>query len=365
MALAGKGFFIWKVPNAENGNASSIANQAQSANYTHVLLKIADGTNLSNYDSTKNIDYLPAVVSALKAKGIAVWGWHYVYGNDPLGEAQIAVQRVRDLGLAGYVIDAESQFKESGKAAAARTYLNEIKRLYSGLPLALSSYRYPSYHSTFPWSEFLPRMDMVMPQVYWEEAHNADSQLTKCVSEYRGLAGSLPIIPTGPAYKTSAWTPTQTDINKFFNTAKSLNLPAVNFFSWDECRASLASLWNFISSYNYGTALPQADIPVQYISAMNSRDIPALMSLYNTNAVQITASRTLQGTAALKDWFTRLVSEVLPSATFTITGLSGTGNNRTFTWKCSSSRGSVQNGSDTFGLINGKISYHYSFYTIS
>lgn len=365
MALSGKGFFIWKVPNAENGNADSIAKQAATANYSHVLLKIADGTNQSNYDSTKKVDYLPPVVSALKSKGISVWGWHYVYGNDPVGEAQIAMRRVNELGLAGYVIDAESQFKESGKAAAARSFLNEVKRLNSSVPLALSSYRYPSYHSTFPWSEFLPRMDLVMPQVYWEEAHNADSQLTKSVSEYRSRASGLPIVPTGPAYKTSVWTPTQADINKFFKTASSLNLAAVNFFSWDECRASLPSLWNFIASYQYGTPAATEDIPVQYINALNSRNISTLIALYNSNAVQITASRTLQGTQALQNWFTQFLNDTLPGATFSLTSLAGSGNNRTFTWKASSSHGTVQNGSDTFGLINGKISYHYSFYTIT
>lgn len=365
MTLVGKGFFIWKVPNAENGNAASIANMAQAAHLTHVLLKIADGTNLSNYDSTKKIDYLPPVISALKAKGIAVWGWHYVYGNDPIGEARLAMQRTRDLGLAGYIIDAESQFKEAGKATAARNYMSEMRRIYPNLEIGLSSYRFPSYHSTFPWNEFLPRVDLVMPQVYWEEAHNADTQVTKSIQEFRSRAPNLPIVPTGPTYKTSVWTPTDVDIRKFMNTAKALNIKAVNFFSWDECRHSLPSLWNQIAAYDYSTALPQADIPVQYITALNQRNMTALLSLYNSNAVQITASRTLQGTAALQDWFTRFVNQILPSPTFSITAISGTGNNRTFTWKCTSTKGSVQNGSDTFGLINGKISYHYSYYTIS
>ncbi len=114
MTLQGKGFYIWQIKRCEGGSAAAIANAAVQAGLSHVLIKIADGTNSYNIDSTSGADLVPAVKQALKARNIQVWGWHYVYGYDPTGEANIAIQRIQQLGLDGYAIDAEAQYKEPG-----------------------------------------------------------------------------------------------------------------------------------------------------------------------------------------------------------------------------------------------------------
>ena len=70
MALTGKGMMIWKIPSCEEGNPSKIASVAKAAGFTHVLIKIADGTYSYNINRTTNIDLVPPVVSALKAQGL-------------------------------------------------------------------------------------------------------------------------------------------------------------------------------------------------------------------------------------------------------------------------------------------------------
>jgi len=45
--------------------------------------------------------------------------------------------------------------------------------------------------------------------------------------------------------------------------------------------------------------------------------------------------------------------------------MSGTGNTRHFTWTATSSKGKVTNGNDTLGILDGKIVYHYSYYTVT
>jgi hypothetical protein len=55
----------------------------------------------------------------------------------------------------------------------------------------------------------------------------------------------------------------------------------------------------------------------------------------------------------------------LPNAKFTLTGFSGTGASRHLTWTATSPQGKVDNGSDTLGLSDGKIIYHYSFFTVA
>jgi len=56
---------------------------------------------------------------------------------------------------------------------------------------------------------------------------------------------------------------------------------------------------------------------------------------------------------------------MLPSASFKITGVTGTGNSRHISWTATSSRGNITNGSDSLGLLDGKIAYHYSNFSIN
>lgn len=363
MGLAGKGFFIWKVPNCENGDASSITTQAVNNKFTHVLIKIADGIALSNYDTVKNIDYIAPVAAALRARGIQVWGWHYVYGDDPLHEARLASQRMSALNLNGYVIDAEIEYKQPGKDAAAKSFMTELRKFLPSTPVALSTYRYPSYHMEFPFNSFLNKCDYTMPQVYWEQAHNPDAQLLRCIQEYKTLVTPRPLIPTGPTYRAGTWSPSSKDINLFMKTAVSQNLAAVNFFSWDECRRDLNALWTTIGSYTW-PAPTVADFPDLYIAALNTRNPDTVTALYTPAAIQITSARTIQGTEAIRAWYTTLFNQILPEAVFTLTGSSGTGSSRHVNWNCTSTRGVIQNGSDSFGLSADKITYHFSFYKL-
>ena len=108
MAVEGKGFFIWRILNCEGGDAEAIASKAADANLTHVLIKNPHTRYPFGYDRNNN-DLVPSVTQALKNRGIQVWGWHYVKGNDPAGEARVAVARTTELQLDAYVIDAEHE----------------------------------------------------------------------------------------------------------------------------------------------------------------------------------------------------------------------------------------------------------------
>jgi hypothetical protein len=360
MTLLGKGFWIWQVLNTEGGNAETIANMAQEANLTHVPVKIADGTSTYNVDRKTGTDYALPVVQALKSRNIQPWGWQYVYGDDPAGEAAIAIQRVQQLGLTGYIIDAEVEYKTPGKDAAARAFMTALRRSLLSLPIALSSFRFPTYHPEFPWKDFLEKCDLNMPQVYWEQAHNPAYQLTRCVNEFQNVNPVRPIIPVGPTYTEGGWKPTDVEIITFLNTARSLNLTAANFFSWQECRKYMDDIWYTIRSYNWPVQNPPADIPQNYITALNTHDADQVVSLYTPTAIYITSSRTKQGTAALKAEYTHFFQNVVPNATFTLINSSGTGSSRHFSWRAVTPQGQIRDGNDTVGLINGKISYHYT-----
>jgi hypothetical protein len=364
MALRGKGFMIWKIRSCEGGNASAIASAAQAAGLTHVLIKIADGINPYNIDAAQSVDLVPPVVQTLKAYGIQAWGWHYVYGDDPLGEARIAISRVQQLGLDGYVIDAETEYEKPGRSDNATAFMTELRRSLPNTPIALSSFRYPNVHPQLPWKAFLDRCDLNMPQVYWVSAHDSGAQLTKCLQQFQAIIPFRPIFPTGPVCRISGWEPTPQEIVEFMNTAYSLNMGGINYFAWDY-RTLLPNLWNSISSYQWGNQPPVQDLPVQYINSLNSHNPDQVTSLYKSNAVHITAAQTIQGSAAIRTWFSTFLSQTLPNATFTLTGTSGTGSSRHFTWQATSSAGQVKNGNDTIGIVDGKIAYHYCYFKVT
>ena len=144
MFLHGKGFFIWRIPYTDNGLIRRIIDAAQQADLSHVMSKVANADDYYNYDFDKNIDLVKPLANAFRQAGIAVWGWHYIYGEDPISEAQVSLQRIRELSLEGFIVDAEAEFKADGMEAVAHTYMQELRtNLGSGYPIALSAYRFP------------------------------------------------------------------------------------------------------------------------------------------------------------------------------------------------------------------------------
>lgn len=360
MTLRGKGFYIWQILRCENGDPNAIASQAAAAGLTHVLVKIADGASTYNVNPTTGQDLVPAVAQALWQRGIQVWGWHYVYGYDPIAEANIAIRRIQELGLDGYIIDAEAQYKYPGRDAAARQFMTLLRQALPVFPIALSSYRYPTYHPALPWQAFLEKCDFNMPQVYWEQAHNPAEQLIRSVNEFKAITPFRPIIPTGSAYLRGDWQPSSAEIIEFLDTARNLNLSAANFWEWGHTRQYLPHLWTTIANYNWPINVDDRDILLRYFEALNWHNIDLLLDLYLDKAVHVIPERTIQGKQALRAWYTSLFNEILPNAKFTLGENSSDLGSRLFSWTATSSAGNISNGYDSLGLVDGKIIYHYS-----
>lgn len=365
MTLTGKGFYIWRIEACEQGDVNRIAQLASDAKLSHVMIKVADGPYIYNIDPDTKADLVQPLVSALKASSIPVWGWQYVYGLDPIREADRAIQRVKQLDLDGYVINAEVEYRDPEKHAAA---FQLMKRLRTGLPntpIALSSYRFPSLHTYFPWNQFLQYCDINMPQVYWLSAHNPEDQLKRCVAEFQKLAPYRPVIPTGPLFQAGSWAPTPLEINSFMQQAQNLNLTAVNFWEWSKARKYFPDLWNLIADFPWSSSLPRAGISQQLISALNSHDSSQILSLYNPDAVHVTGTDAIQGIDPLRNWYNKLFTQILVNGQFNLVNFSSGGSVHHLAWTADSTSGKVYNGSDTLGMFGGKISYHFTEFTIS
>ncbi len=372
MSLYGKGWFIWQVGRCEGGSPAAIAEKAAAAGLTHVLLKVAERTFAYGLDRHGQ-DMVVPVVEALRQKGLQVWGWHYVYGEKPVEEARIGVQRAVQLGLDGYVIDAEAEYKLPGRSAAARAFMSTLR---SGLPsttlVALSSYRYPTLHRQLPWRAFLEHCDLNMPQVYWEQAHNPAQQLARSVSELSNpdVVGFVrPVVPTGAAYGSGNWRASPDDVAKFLTEAQRLGLAGANLYSWDYATSSgNTDLWEAAARFDWATGeteQPEADPVRTYMEALNSGDPARVLSLYHDNAGHVTAARTLIGRETLAAWYGELLSQKLSGAVCTVTETAGRGNSRHFRWTAAGPAGEILDGDDTLGLLDGRIQYHYTSFSFT
>jgi hypothetical protein len=370
MGLEGKGYFIWQIRACDGGVPSAIAMRAKRAGLTHVLIKIADGSNWAyNLDPQTKADLIPPVVTALKAAGVRTWGWHYVRGDAPLGEARLGGQRARDLGLDGYVIDAEKEYKGAVKRVAAQRYMTELRRILPDMPIALSSYRYPLLHRELPFDVFLEQCDYAMPQVYFEQSHDPEVQLERSLAQYQSLHPARPVIPTAPTYATGGWRPTAQEITRFISRAKSLGLKGVNAWSWDfAARTPYIDLWNAVADFEWDpkpAEPPPMTIAETLVARWNTHKPKKVVELYTSKAAHVTGARTVVGSSAILEWYRALQREVLPDAKYTLTGVAGGENSWNFTWTARSDRARVTDGCDTLGLRDGKIQYHYTYFTLS
>jgi len=367
MNLSGRGFYIWNIPNCEGGDPERIAETALEARLSHVLIKVADRYSPHNV-TPSGIDLVPPLVRALRSRGIQAWGWQYIYGFEPAREAQMAVRRIRELGLDGFVIDAEIEYEQAGRAEAARRYCGDLRAAIPALPVALSSFRFPSLHMGLPWKIFLEHVALSMPQVYWEKAHNPADQLKRSVREFRNLAPVRPVFPTGAAYKWGGWKPTPADLIEFLRAVEEIGLSGANFWVWEQCRRALPEFWDIIAQPTLPEPEkppePPKDLLEQYFDALNAHDLAALVALYHGKAVHITAERTLQGPQSIRGWAAQLLDQQMPGARFTLTGQTRTLFGRTFTWNADGPNVKIRHGRDTITLLDDKILYQYSAYKI-
>jgi hypothetical protein len=243
---AGKGWFIWQPVS----NPVAAATAAHNAGVSHVLIKVCDGTVRYPFVSVHPVDPVPDMVSAFKTRGIAVFGWGYVYGNSPSGEANIAIARSTQLGLDGFVVNAEVEYKRPNMDTRARAYMAALRAGLGGFfPIGLSSYRFPTLHRELPWQEFLSIVDFAMPQVYWMKATNPAAQLRRSLQEYRALPVQRPIIPTGASFKEHGWQPRPAEVLAFLDAAQEAGLNGVNFWEWSLALRDLPACWQVIADY--------------------------------------------------------------------------------------------------------------------
>jgi hypothetical protein len=268
MIPTGKGMMIWQLSRCAGGDPVRLANMARDAGFSWIAIKAADRYyNFNQGDPAwGGPNLLPGAVDALRSVGMQVAGWQYIYGANWLKqsiaarEAETAIGNIDRFGFDCWIIDPESEYKRSGAAAWANTYMTMLRAACPQISIGLCSYRYPTIHPELPWSEFLRRIDFHCPQIYWVQAHNPGAQLRRSVSELLALK-DLPVVPVGAAYYESGykWQPTVSELNEFDQTAHDLHLPGITWWEWGENGNGgeyHPDWWAAITAHDWGQVVP-------------------------------------------------------------------------------------------------------------
>jgi hypothetical protein len=218
----GSGMWLWYVSRSDGGNVDSIAARAHAAGVGTLFVKSSDGRSWWS-------QFSPALVAALKARGLRVCAWQYVYGNSPTAEARLGRRAVQS-GADCLVIDAEAQYE--GKYAQAATYMRKLRAYVGpGYPVGLAGFPYVDYHPAFPYSIFLGPggAQFNLPQMYWRDIGTTVDAVYSHTFSFNQLYGR-PIYPLGQLYNG----PSRAQLLRFRQLAVAYGARGTSWWDWQE-----------------------------------------------------------------------------------------------------------------------------------
>lgn len=231
--MKGLGFLIWQLANMPT--PAELVRLLTKGKVQWVSIKTLNGGALYNAKGG-NQKLLKTYWDALKSAGLAVGFWHYVYGEQPGLEGDMASEFCQEFDPDHILIDAEAPYKQIGAARKAKTYLDKLPKK---VPAYLCSYKAPSKHGPyltvpgFPFSAFMnhEKVTGAAPQVYWIGTHDPAEQVQRSFEEYKKLS-SKEFIPIGSSFGVGKWEPTKQDLATFRDQVQRI-YPAYGFYSLD------------------------------------------------------------------------------------------------------------------------------------
>jgi hypothetical protein len=231
-AMAGDTMWIWQVKKSSGGSVSRIARAAKRYGIENLVIKGADATRTWRQFNRR-------FVNALRARGLKVCAYQFVYGRRPRGEA-IAGARIAKAADC-LVIDAETHYE--GRYASAQAYMRSLRaRIGPDYPLGLTSFPYVHYHPGFPYSVFLGPggAQFNVPQAYWKAIGHSVDRTLATTYKYNSVYGRE-IAPLGQTWMH----PRRSQIRRFRHQAAEYGAEGVGWWDWQE---SVRRDWRAVSS---------------------------------------------------------------------------------------------------------------------
>jgi Putative peptidoglycan binding domain len=212
--------WIWQVSRAHRGNLGAITRKARRHGIETVIIKGSDGRRRWG-------QFNRGLVRRLKAAGLRVCAYQFLYGVHPGSEANLGIRLAR-AGADCLLLDAEGGYE--GRYWQAQFYLRRLRRrLGPDYPLALAGFPYVHYHPAYPYSVFLGPggAQLNVPQVYWKDIGTSVDRALDITYRFNGVYGR-PILPIGQVYMN----PSSRSILRFRRLAAAYGAPGVSWWSW-------------------------------------------------------------------------------------------------------------------------------------
>lgn len=218
----GDGMWIWYIKKSSGGDPADIIAQARAGGIETVFIKSGDGDNYWE-------QFSPELIGGLKAGGLKVCAWQYVYGSKPSSEAEVSRQAVA-AGADCFVIDAEAEYE--GRYAAASKYIQQLRgAVGDSYPIGLAAFPYVDYHPSFPYSVFLAPggAQFNLPQMYWR-AIGTTVDRAYAHTYVHNRPYKRPIMPLGQTYQS----PGSDEITRFRQLATAYGASGISWWDWQE-----------------------------------------------------------------------------------------------------------------------------------
>jgi hypothetical protein len=249
--LTGKGMWVWKYRQTEQGDPDAIVARAVSAGLQQIWVRVGDSR-----DGFYGAEVLAGLVPKAHAAGLAVVGWGFPYLWDPVGDARWSAEALAWRGPDGSALDAFSPDIETASEnvrlseARVRVYLGLVREAASpGLrgPNAEAGLRGPNavpvvatvYPPTearmaiYPYEAIAAYVDAFAPMVYWgctEPGKAATEALDR-------LSALRPVHVIGQAFDMAetggrAAAPTAAETTRFLDVARRGGAVGASFWVW-------------------------------------------------------------------------------------------------------------------------------------
>ena len=214
--------WIWMVDRSSGGDPAAIVRQARRYGIEMVVVKGANGLRPWR-------QFSPSLVSQLKAGGLRVCAYQFVYGRYPRGEAVVGAQ-LASAGADCLLIDAEGHYE--GRYAQAERYISKLRaQVGDGYPVGLTSFPYVHYHPAFPYSVFLGPggAEFNVPQMYWRAIGTTVDRIFSITYRYNQVYGR-PIVPLGQVWQH----PPPVQITRFRQLSEAYGATGASWWDWQE-----------------------------------------------------------------------------------------------------------------------------------
>ena len=244
--LAGKWVWIWNWRRCDDGDANRVAERLRAAGCRGAIVKAFDGSHwFAQGPSFRDI------CRALKAHGLAVGGWGYLYGRDPAGEAARAIETAQYGEADLLVLDVETEFKDHPEAAE-EVCRRVREALGPSYPLYYSTFAIARYHRSFSYEAFErycgTGVGGTAPQVYWNAFRWPHEQaLAWTYEDYAAL--DVPperMFPVAGLYREGLTPyPAPHEVRDFVRRAAEAGSHGVSFWSYEHMSEAM---WDAVAS---------------------------------------------------------------------------------------------------------------------